>query len=179
MRAAARAVPADVPLDRDLLLRSASTRSTTRRPTSSSPAAFGLVGYWLIKHDFEPAPLLLGMVLGPLMEENLRRALLIARGDWTVFVTRPLSAVLLAMAAAAAGAGGAAVAAQEARRGVRGDPRRLKRRPIVRLMNSRAGTQVPPLCVCGRIIIFPGIIAASGRIGAVDWPAPAAKFALP
>src|SRR5215475_9241332 len=40
---------------------------------------FGLVGYWLIKHDFEPAPLLLGMVLGPLMEENLRRALLISR----------------------------------------------------------------------------------------------------
>ena len=51
---------------------------------------FGLVGYWLIKHDFEPAPLLLGMVLGPLMEENLRRALLISRGDWSVFLTRPL-----------------------------------------------------------------------------------------
>src|ERR1700726_4184223 len=61
--------------------------------------AFGLLGYWLIKHDFEPAPLLLGMVLGPLMEENLRRALLISRGDWTVFLTRPLSAVLMAMAA--------------------------------------------------------------------------------
>jgi putative tricarboxylic transport membrane protein len=61
--------------------------------------AFGLVGYWLIKHDFEPAPLLLGMVLGPLMEENLRRALLISRGDWSVFVTRPLSAVLMAIAA--------------------------------------------------------------------------------
>jgi putative tricarboxylic transport membrane protein len=61
--------------------------------------AFGLVGYWLIKHDFEPAPLLLGMVLGPLMEENLRRAMLISRGDATVFLTRPLSAVLLAMAA--------------------------------------------------------------------------------
>src|SRR5215207_2445506 len=61
--------------------------------------AFGLVGYWLIKHDFEPAPLLLGMVLGPLMEENLRRALLISRGDWTVFLTRPLSAVLLGIAA--------------------------------------------------------------------------------
>jgi len=61
--------------------------------------AFGLVGYWLIKHEFEPAPLLLGMVLGPLMEENLRRALLISRGDWSVFVTRPLSAVLLAIAA--------------------------------------------------------------------------------
>src|SRR4249920_2555927 len=62
--------------------------------------AFGLVGYWLIKHDFEPAPLLLGMVLGPLMEENLRRALLISRGDWSVFLTRPLSAVLMATAAA-------------------------------------------------------------------------------
>src|SRR2546430_132737 len=61
--------------------------------------AFGLLGYWLIKHDFEPAPLLLGMVLGPLMEENLRRALLISRGDVTVFVTRPLSGVLLAVAA--------------------------------------------------------------------------------
>src|SRR3977135_2500149 len=61
--------------------------------------AFGLLGYWLIQHDFEPAPLLLGMVLGPLMEENLRRALLISRGDWTVFVTRPLSAVLMATAA--------------------------------------------------------------------------------
>jgi putative tricarboxylic transport membrane protein len=60
---------------------------------------FGLIGYWLIKHDFEPAPLLLGMVLGPLMEENLRRALLISRGDWSVFVTRPLSAVLMAIAA--------------------------------------------------------------------------------
>ena len=61
--------------------------------------AFGLLGYWLIKHDFEPAPLLLGMVLGPLMEENLRRALLISRGDWSVFLTRPLSAVLMAIAA--------------------------------------------------------------------------------
>ncbi len=61
--------------------------------------AFGLLGYWLIKHDFEPAPLLLGMVLGPLMEENLRRAMLISRGDASVFVTRPLSAALLAVAA--------------------------------------------------------------------------------
>ena len=44
-------------------------------------AMFGVVGYWLVKHDFEPAPMLLGFVLGPLMEENLRRAMLIARGD--------------------------------------------------------------------------------------------------
>src|SRR5947209_7497001 len=62
-------------------------------------AAFGLAGYWLVKCDFEPAPMLLGFVLGPLMEENLRRAMLIARGDPTTFVTRPISGVLLAIAA--------------------------------------------------------------------------------
>jgi len=58
--------------------------------------AFGLAGYWFVKHDFEAAPLLLGMVLAPLMEENLRRAMLISDGNVTVFVSRPLSAVLLA-----------------------------------------------------------------------------------
>ena len=61
-------------------------------------AAFGLVGYWFVKHDFEPAPMLLGFVLGPLMEENLRRAMLIARGDPTTFVTRPISGGLLLLA---------------------------------------------------------------------------------
>jgi putative tricarboxylic transport membrane protein len=61
-------------------------------------AAYGIVGYWLIKHDFEAAPMLLGFVLGPLMEENLRRAMLIARGDATVFFTRPISGGLLAVA---------------------------------------------------------------------------------
>ncbi|MFZ1892669.1 MAG: tripartite tricarboxylate transporter permease [Rhodoplanes sp.] len=61
-------------------------------------AAFGLVGYWLVKHDFEPAPMLLGFVLGPLMEENLRRAILIARGDPLTFFTRPISGGLLAVA---------------------------------------------------------------------------------
>jgi putative tricarboxylic transport membrane protein len=61
-------------------------------------ATFGIIGYWLLKHDFEPAPMLLGFVLGPLMEENLRRAMLIARGDATVFVTRPISGTLLAVA---------------------------------------------------------------------------------
>src|SRR5580765_7388220 len=63
-------------------------------------ALFGAVGYWLVKCDFEPAPMLLGFVLGPLMEENLRRAMLIARGDATVFLTRPISAVLITLAAA-------------------------------------------------------------------------------
>jgi putative tricarboxylic transport membrane protein len=61
-------------------------------------AIFGVIGYFLIKHDFEPAPMLLGFVLGPLMEENLRRAMLIARGDPSVFFTRPISASLLAVA---------------------------------------------------------------------------------
>ena len=61
-------------------------------------AVFGIVGYWLSKHDFEPAPMLLGFVLGPLMEENLRRAMLIARGDPTTFITRPISGSLIALA---------------------------------------------------------------------------------
>ena len=61
-------------------------------------AALGVIGYWLVKQDFEPAPMLLGFVLGPLMEENLRRAMLIQRGDWTVFFTRPISGTLLFLA---------------------------------------------------------------------------------
>jgi TctA family transporter len=62
-------------------------------------AIFGVVGYVFIKLGCEPAPLLLGLILGPMMEENLRRALLLSRGDWSVLVTRPLSAGLLAAAA--------------------------------------------------------------------------------
>jgi TctA family transporter len=54
-------------------------------------AAIGVLGYVLVKLECEPAPLLLGYVLGPLLEENLRRALLISRGDPTVFFTRPIS----------------------------------------------------------------------------------------
>jgi putative tricarboxylic transport membrane protein len=74
--------------------------SINNSPTDVVIAAlFGLVGYWLVKHDFEPAPLVLAFVLGPLMEENLRRAMLIARGDATVFLTRPISATLIAIAA--------------------------------------------------------------------------------
>ncbi|RZL96173.1 MAG: tripartite tricarboxylate transporter permease [Variovorax sp.] len=62
-------------------------------------ALFGLIGYVFIKLGCEPAPLLLGLILGPMMEEYLRRAMLISRGDWSVFVTRPISASLLAAAA--------------------------------------------------------------------------------
>jgi TctA family transporter len=59
---------------------------------------FGVVGYVFYKLHCEPAPLLLGFILGPMMEEHLRRALLIGRGDWSQFLTRPLSAGLLAAA---------------------------------------------------------------------------------
>ena len=58
--------------------------------------AFGVLGYLMRNYRFEPAPLLLGFVLGPLLEDNFRRALLVHRGDFTVFLTRPISATLLA-----------------------------------------------------------------------------------
>jgi putative tricarboxylic transport membrane protein len=61
-------------------------------------AGLALAGYALLKLEFETAPLLLGFVLGRLMEENLRRALAIARGDLTQFVQRPISAAFLAIA---------------------------------------------------------------------------------
>jgi len=61
-------------------------------------AVFGLVGYAFVKLGCEPAPLLLGFILGPMLEEFLKRALKLARGDWSIFLTRPLSAALLAVA---------------------------------------------------------------------------------
>ncbi len=62
-------------------------------------AIFGIIGYVWSKLGCEGAPLLLGLVLGPMMEENFRRALLLSRGEFSTFVTRPLSATLLALAA--------------------------------------------------------------------------------
>ena len=62
-------------------------------------AVFAVVGYLFYKTSCEAAPLLLGFILGPMMEENLRRALLLSRGDWSTFMTRPLSAGLLIAAA--------------------------------------------------------------------------------
>lgn len=59
---------------------------------------FGFVGYMFCKLGCESAPLLLGFILGPMMEEYLRRALLISLGDWSTFITRPISAGLLATA---------------------------------------------------------------------------------
>ena len=55
----------------------------------------GLFGYLLLKLRFEPAPILLGFVLGQHLEENFRRALVLSRGDLMVFVERPLSGFFL------------------------------------------------------------------------------------
>ena len=71
-------------------------RSTTTPSTCMITAAFGVLGYVFYKLRCEPAPLILGFILGPMMEENLRRAMLLSRGDPTVFFTRPLSLTLLA-----------------------------------------------------------------------------------
>jgi len=54
-------------------------------------ALFGIVGFILMKLGFPLAPMLLGFVLGPMMEENLRRAMLLGRGDPSLFFTRPIS----------------------------------------------------------------------------------------
>ena len=62
-------------------------------------ALFAFLGYVFHKLGCEPAPLLLGVVLGPMLEENLRRALAASSGDWGTFVTRPLSSGLLIAAA--------------------------------------------------------------------------------
>ncbi|MCX8098608.1 MAG: tripartite tricarboxylate transporter permease [Casimicrobiaceae bacterium] len=62
-------------------------------------AVFGVIGYIFAKLECEAAPLLLGFVLGPMMEENLRRALLLSRGDPMVFLQRPISATMLILAA--------------------------------------------------------------------------------
>jgi putative tricarboxylic transport membrane protein len=62
-------------------------------------ALFGFIGYVFRKLDLEVAPLLLAFILGPMMEQSLRRALLVSQGDPTVLVTRPVSAVMLGLAA--------------------------------------------------------------------------------
>jgi len=62
-------------------------------------AAFGVLGYLLKKLDVPLAPLILTLILGPLMEQSLRQSLEISRGDFSIFVTRPISAALIVMAA--------------------------------------------------------------------------------
>jgi TctA family transporter len=60
-------------------------------------ALFGILGYVFRKLGCEPAPMMLGFILGPMMEEYLRRALLMTKGSAMVFITRPISATLLAI----------------------------------------------------------------------------------
>jgi TctA family transporter len=60
-------------------------------------AAFGLVGYLFMRLDMEPSPLMLGFILGPMLEENFRRALLISRGNFSAFLMRPISGTLLGL----------------------------------------------------------------------------------
>ncbi|MFT3778565.1 MAG: tripartite tricarboxylate transporter permease [Ottowia sp.] len=60
-------------------------------------AAFGLLGYAMMRLQLDPAPLMLGFILGPMLEENFRRAMLLSRGSFSVFVTRPISGSLFAL----------------------------------------------------------------------------------
>jgi len=60
---------------------------------------FGLIGYLMRKFGYEPAPLVLAFVLGPLLENNLRKALILSRGDFATFIERPISATCLVLAA--------------------------------------------------------------------------------
>jgi TctA family transporter len=65
----------------------------------SEVAVFGIIGAIFLALDFPAAPLVLGYVLGPLLEENFRRAMLLSRGELSVFVTRPISAWIMAASA--------------------------------------------------------------------------------
>jgi len=62
---------------------------------------FGVLGYLMRKFGYEPAPLVLAVVLGPMLENNLRKSLILSQGDFTVFFERPISAVCLLLAAVA------------------------------------------------------------------------------
>lgn len=58
-------------------------------------AVFAVIGFLFSRFGFEPAPLILGFILGPMLEENLRRSLLMSRGDWSIFIQRPISATMI------------------------------------------------------------------------------------
>ena len=94
---------------------------------------FGVLGYLMRKLGYEPAPLVLAFVLGPMLENNLRKSLILSQGDLMIFVERPISAVCLAFGGRGAGrpaAAGAGAAAGEDCGGsdVRGDGWRLVHR---------------------------------------------------
>ena len=83
-------------------------------------AGFALFGYILVRFGCEPAPMILGFILGPLMEENLRRSLVLSRGDPMIFVQRPISAILLVLTAVRRRADRPAGVPQDPRGSVRG-----------------------------------------------------------
>ena len=58
----------------------------------------GIIGYFLLRYGFPASPIILGIILGPLMESNFRRALVMSQGDFSIFFTRPITVVLLALA---------------------------------------------------------------------------------
>ena len=60
-------------------------------------AVFGFIGYMFLRLDLDAAPLMLGFILGPMLEENFRRALLLSRGNFAAFFTRPISGTLLTL----------------------------------------------------------------------------------
>jgi putative tricarboxylic transport membrane protein len=62
---------------------------------------FGVLGYLMRKFGYEPAPMVLAFVLGPMLENNLRKSLILSHGDFMFFIERPISAACLALAAAA------------------------------------------------------------------------------
>ncbi|MGE5095204.1 MAG: tripartite tricarboxylate transporter permease [Betaproteobacteria bacterium] len=63
-------------------------------------ASFGLLGYMFLRLSLDPAPLMLGFILGPMLEENFRRSLLLSRGSFTIFVNRPIAGTLIGLIAA-------------------------------------------------------------------------------
>ena len=109
-------------------------------------AVFGVLGYLLIRLECEPAPMLLGFVLGPLMEENLRRAMRISSGDPMIFLNRPISLGLLIAAALLLLRRRAAGDPRQARGGVPGGLRRRygetssSTRPLVSTANAAVMT---------------------------------------
>jgi putative tricarboxylic transport membrane protein len=60
--------------------------------------AFGVLGYVMTRYDFPLSPILLALILGPLAEANLRRALVVSGGDWTILVSRPIAVGLMVLA---------------------------------------------------------------------------------
>ena len=99
-QAAEGALPRPLSRHPAVLRASASIRSTTPASTCRRRRCSARSALLFVKLECEPAPLLLGFVLGPMMEENLRRAMLLSRGDPTVFFTRPISLAMLIAAAA-------------------------------------------------------------------------------